>query len=154
MFLFLQLIVVITLLGNVRTEGPVTIIRNLLQNNLVGAPVIHKITTWNFDPEVSLKRREQFQEVCIFDGSFELIYQFSRGLNFFWKFSVGAWFPWWKADWKNWPWDRWKGKRTITRATCQRRGTAWRNDSPHQNWIEYCGIVPLFVCCVYVKCNN
>lgn len=83
MFLFLQLIVVITLLGNVRTEGPVTIIRNLLQNNLVGAPVIHKITTWNFDPEVSLKRREQFQEVCIFDGSFELIYRFSRGLNFF-----------------------------------------------------------------------
>lgn len=47
----------------VNADGPFQIIRNLLQNNLVGAPVIHKITTWDFDPEVSVKRREQFQEV-------------------------------------------------------------------------------------------
>lgn len=39
------------------------IIRNLLQNNVVGSPVVHKTTEWEFDPEVSLKRRDQFYEV-------------------------------------------------------------------------------------------
>lgn len=43
--------------------GQVQIIRSLIQNNVVGAPVVHKVTEWEFDPDVSIKRRDQFYEV-------------------------------------------------------------------------------------------
>lgn len=48
---------------SVNADGPVGFVRNLLQNNLVGAPVVHKHSEWDFDPEVSMKRRKQFYEV-------------------------------------------------------------------------------------------
>lgn len=44
-------------------QGPIGLIRSILQNNIVGAPVVHKVTQWDFDPEVSQKRRTQFYEV-------------------------------------------------------------------------------------------
>ncbi|KAJ6644105.1 hypothetical protein Bhyg_09071 [Pseudolycoriella hygida] len=44
-------------------QGPIAIVRSILQNNVVGAPVVHKVTQWDFDPEVSQKRRAQFYEL-------------------------------------------------------------------------------------------
>lgn len=43
--------------------GPFAIIRSLLQNNIVGAPVAHRVTTYDFDPDVAVRRREQYYEV-------------------------------------------------------------------------------------------
>lgn len=61
-------------------EGPITIIRNLIQNNLVGAPVTHLKTEWDFDPDVALKRRELFQEANGFRGE-RLIERIGLGLD-------------------------------------------------------------------------
>ncbi|XP_037035171.1 uncharacterized protein LOC119073671 isoform X1 [Bradysia coprophila] len=44
-------------------QGPIALIRSILQNNLVGAPVVHKVSEWDFDPEISQKRRAQFYEL-------------------------------------------------------------------------------------------
>lgn len=44
-------------------QGPIGIIRSILQNNIVGAPVVHKVSEWDFDPEISQKRRSQFYEL-------------------------------------------------------------------------------------------
>lgn len=43
--------------------GVYSIIRDLLQWNVAGIPEFHKTTEWDFDPEVSQKRRETFYEV-------------------------------------------------------------------------------------------
>lgn len=44
-------------------EGPIQFVKRIVQNNLFGAPVVHKSTTWEFDPDVGVKRRAQFYEV-------------------------------------------------------------------------------------------
>lgn len=61
-------------------EGPVEIIRNLIQNNLVGLPVIHQTSEWEFDPEVALKRRELFQSANGFRGE-KLIERIGLGID-------------------------------------------------------------------------
>jgi len=76
----LVVLIIATAVVNVHADGPFTIIRNLLQNNLVGAPVIHKVSTWDFDPDVSLKRREQFQELHGFRGE-KLIERIGLGID-------------------------------------------------------------------------
>lgn len=43
--------------------GVYSIIRDLLQWNVAGIPAFHKVTEWEFDPEVSQKRRDQFYDV-------------------------------------------------------------------------------------------
>lgn len=43
--------------------GPFELIRSLLQNNIVGAPVVHRETKWDFDPDVAVRRRDQYYEV-------------------------------------------------------------------------------------------
>lgn len=40
-----------------------TIIRDLVQFNLAGPPLIHKDSTWNFDPDVGIRRSRQYQEI-------------------------------------------------------------------------------------------
>lgn len=65
---------------NVYADGPVTIITNLIQNNLVGAPVVHEITQWDFDPEVAVKRRELFQQANGFRGE-KLIERIGLGVD-------------------------------------------------------------------------
>lgn len=49
--------------SSVSAQGPLGYLRTILQNNIAGAPVNHKVTEWDFDPEVSMKRRQQFYEV-------------------------------------------------------------------------------------------
>lgn len=43
--------------------GVYSIIRDLIQWNLAGIPTVHQRVEYDFDPEVSQKRREQFYEV-------------------------------------------------------------------------------------------
>lgn len=52
----------------VSTEDPVSLILRLIQNNLIGAPVVHTVTEWEFDPDEALQRREVFQQVNGFRG--------------------------------------------------------------------------------------
>lgn len=62
------MILAIFLIGkqsSVAAQGPLGLLRTVLQNNIAGAPVNHKVTEWDFDPEVSMKRRQQFYEVNI-----------------------------------------------------------------------------------------
>lgn len=42
----------------------VRLFTDLLQNNVAGIPLIHKTEEFDFDPEVSKKRREMYYEVC------------------------------------------------------------------------------------------
>jgi hypothetical protein len=42
-----------------------SIVRELLQWNVAGIPAYHQVTEWDFDPDVSQKRREQFYEVFV-----------------------------------------------------------------------------------------
>lgn len=53
----------------VNANGPIEFVLNLIQNNVVGPPVIHQRTEWNFDPYVgALERREKFQRMHGFRG--------------------------------------------------------------------------------------
>lgn len=45
--------------------GVYSLIRELLQWNVAGIPTIHKTTEWDFDPDISQKRREQYYEVIL-----------------------------------------------------------------------------------------
>lgn len=49
-------------------EDPISLIIRLIQNNLVGGPAVHKVTEWDFDPDVALKRRELFEDVNGYRG--------------------------------------------------------------------------------------
>lgn len=54
----------LTILAVKRCEcGVYSIIRDLLQWNVAGIPAFHKRTEWEFDPEISQKRRDQFYDV-------------------------------------------------------------------------------------------
>lgn len=64
----------------VKADGPITIIKNLIQGNLAGVPVIHEITEWDFDPEVAIKRRELFERAHGFRGE-RLIERMGLGLD-------------------------------------------------------------------------
>lgn len=50
------------------SEDPVSIVLRLIQNNLVGAPVVHQVTKWEFDPDVAIQRRELFEKANGFRG--------------------------------------------------------------------------------------
>lgn len=63
--------------GNQCECGVYSIIRELLQWNVAGIPTIHQKTEWDFDPDVSQKRREQFYEVI----SQEIFLQFPILIN-------------------------------------------------------------------------
>ncbi|XP_063921197.1 uncharacterized protein LOC135136013 [Zophobas morio] len=41
----------------------VTVVRDLIQFNIAGHPVLHKESAWNFDPEVGARRSRQYQEL-------------------------------------------------------------------------------------------
>ncbi|KAI8423504.1 hypothetical protein MSG28_012615 [Choristoneura fumiferana] len=47
----------------VTAPDPIGPIRAFIQTNLVGLPVIHGRQTWEFDPDVALRRRRQFIEL-------------------------------------------------------------------------------------------
>lgn len=49
-------------------EDPVSLIIRLIQNNLVGGPVVHQVTEWDFDPDVALRRRELYEHVNGYRG--------------------------------------------------------------------------------------
>lgn len=38
-------------------------IRDFVQINIAGVPALHTLTKWDFDPDISLKRRAFFEEV-------------------------------------------------------------------------------------------
>lgn len=61
-------------------DDPITIITNLIQNNLVGGPVVHQVTQWEFDPDVAVKRRELFQRANGFRGE-KLIERIGLGVD-------------------------------------------------------------------------
>lgn len=69
-----------TLTNVCHADGPVAIVTNLIQNNLLGAPVVHEITKWDFDPEVAIKRREVFQHIYGFRGE-KLIEKMGVGID-------------------------------------------------------------------------
>lgn len=66
--------------SQIRCDGPVTLITNLLQNNVAGHPDVHVHTKWEFDPEVSKKRRNQFYEVHGFRAE-KLIERLGLGID-------------------------------------------------------------------------
>jgi hypothetical protein len=43
--------------------GVYSLIRDLLQWNVAGTPTFHRVVNYEFDPEISQKRRELFYEV-------------------------------------------------------------------------------------------
>lgn len=47
----------------VSADCQLQIIRDLLQRNVVGIPILHKDTQWLFDPDVGIKRSRQYQEL-------------------------------------------------------------------------------------------
>lgn len=50
------------------TEDPISLIIRLIQNNLVGGPLVHQVSEWDFDPDVALKRRELYEHVNGYRG--------------------------------------------------------------------------------------
>ncbi|XP_078042485.1 uncharacterized protein LOC144472913 [Augochlora pura] len=42
--------------------GIVTFVRDLIQQNVVGIPVIHEKTEWDFDPEVGKQRQARYEQ--------------------------------------------------------------------------------------------
>ncbi|GBP45304.1 hypothetical protein EVAR_29052_1 [Eumeta japonica] len=66
----------------VQSGDPVGPIRGFIQANLVGKPVIHGIQTWIFDPDVSLRRRTQFETLHGVKGEY-LIERLGLGVDGF-----------------------------------------------------------------------
>lgn len=64
--MFIQIALLYLIENAEAIENPITLITGLIQNNLAGAPVIHKVSNYDFDPDVAIKRRELFQEVILF----------------------------------------------------------------------------------------
>lgn len=58
-------ITLVILASNQCECGIYDIIRTLIQYNVVGTPVYLQTTKWDFDPDVSKKRREHFYEVSV-----------------------------------------------------------------------------------------
>ncbi|XP_017779696.1 PREDICTED: uncharacterized protein LOC108564983 [Nicrophorus vespilloides] len=48
--------------------GAVNVVRDLLQVNVFGLPVLHKEVSWPFDPEVGVRRSRQYQAINGFHG--------------------------------------------------------------------------------------
>ncbi|CAH1711973.1 unnamed protein product [Chironomus riparius] len=58
------LVSMLVIIGNYQCEcGVFSLVRDILQWNVAGLPLIHQKTEWDFDPEVAQKRREQFYEI-------------------------------------------------------------------------------------------
>lgn len=90
--------------------GVFSIIRDLLQWNVAGIPTIHQTFEYDFNPEVSQKRREQFYEVII-NQSCLFLFQFANSnefhaliVTFFFStlFLPAPWLPRRKISRKNW----------------------------------------------------
>nr|XP_036223263.1 uncharacterized protein LOC106615716 [Bactrocera oleae] len=60
-FVFLTFLIVLTILPQSETSV-VRLLTETLQNNVAGEPITHVRTEWDFDPEVSQKRRALFYE--------------------------------------------------------------------------------------------
>ncbi|KAH1006117.1 hypothetical protein HUJ05_006882 [Dendroctonus ponderosae] len=43
--------------------SPISIVRDLVQFNLAGHPVLHKSVEWPFDSEIGIRRSRQYQEL-------------------------------------------------------------------------------------------
>lgn len=56
-----QIIICLTLIST--SVGQIGIIRDLLQYNLAGHPVLHKDQSWPFDPDVGKRRSRQYQDL-------------------------------------------------------------------------------------------
>ncbi|XP_055610339.1 uncharacterized protein LOC129757220 [Uranotaenia lowii] len=69
---FIVIFSTLLVLGSIRSPGTeATVVRlftDLLQNNIAGVPLIHKTEEFDFDPEVSQKRRELYYEQHGFRG--------------------------------------------------------------------------------------
>lgn len=53
---------------SVYAAGPIESLQLLIQNNVIGPPAVHQITEWNFDPYVTVERRELFRREHGFRG--------------------------------------------------------------------------------------
>ncbi|KAG5677859.1 hypothetical protein PVAND_007579 [Polypedilum vanderplanki] len=49
--------------------GILNILKDLIQWNYAGIPLIHQETQWDFDPEISKLRREQYYELHGYRGA-------------------------------------------------------------------------------------
>lgn len=49
-------------------SAALTVVRDLIQNNIYGIPVLHKETNWTFDPDVGKRRSRQYQELNGYHG--------------------------------------------------------------------------------------
>ncbi|XP_033323335.1 uncharacterized protein LOC117218798 [Megalopta genalis] len=47
---------------SVANPGVLTFLTDFIQQNLVGTPVIHEKTEWDFDPEVGKQRRIRYEQ--------------------------------------------------------------------------------------------
>lgn len=48
---------------SLRINGQLNIIKDIVQYNLAGLPVVHKVRHFDFDPDVSLRRRKEFEAI-------------------------------------------------------------------------------------------
>ncbi|KAJ8935415.1 hypothetical protein NQ314_012834 [Rhamnusium bicolor] len=56
-----KVIILLTLIST--SMGTLEVVRDLVEFNLAGHPVLHKATNWPFDPEVGKRRSRQYQEL-------------------------------------------------------------------------------------------
>ncbi|XP_030754456.1 uncharacterized protein LOC115881189 [Sitophilus oryzae] len=42
---------------------PLTLIKDVIQFNIAGHPVLHKSVDWPFDPDIAVRRSRQYQEL-------------------------------------------------------------------------------------------
>ncbi|KAL2716317.1 hypothetical protein V1478_013993 [Vespula squamosa] len=59
--ILLMLFLIINNGKNEFAEGTFNFIRDFIQYNVAGIPVIHQETQWNFDPEIGKKRRARYE---------------------------------------------------------------------------------------------
>ncbi|GJQ66563.1 hypothetical protein Trydic_g4544 [Trypoxylus dichotomus] len=60
MSVLIKFVILTMLLTNVWS---LSVVRDLIQYNVVGLPVLHKTTSWEFDPDVGKRRSRQYQEL-------------------------------------------------------------------------------------------
>ncbi|KAF7280719.1 uncharacterized protein LOC143200912 [Rhynchophorus ferrugineus] len=62
-FKVLQVAIFAVCLVATSNAEPIRIIKDLIQFNVAGHPVLHKTVEWPFDPDVGIRRSRQYQEL-------------------------------------------------------------------------------------------
>ncbi|XP_012273082.1 uncharacterized protein LOC105695766 [Orussus abietinus] len=56
-------VIILAVLSGTSGSAVLSLVHDLVQNNVAGSPVIHEKTQWNFDPDLGKQRRVLYERL-------------------------------------------------------------------------------------------